>query len=67
MQSELHDLEGQLERLDKEDATDIQNEELQLASRPWEHYYSNGGRAEEHRRLQSKIKEKVKEYRTYAQ
>lgn len=67
MQSELHDLEGQLEKLDEEDARDKYNEELQKASRSWKHYHSNGGRAEEHRRLQRKIKGKIREYRAYAQ
>ena len=35
MQSELHELERQLENLDKEDLKDIGNEDAQKAARIW--------------------------------
>lgn len=64
LQSELHDLEGQLQALDREDAEDIDNEEAQKAARSWAHY-SDGlnARGKAHRELQSRISEKLKAYR----
>ena len=62
-QSELHDLEGQLERLDSKDANDINNEVAQQAARLWSHYSSNDREDTRlHRELQIKIKAKIKEY-----
>lgn len=61
-QSEIHDLEGQLEDLDGEDARDIDDESAQQAARHWAHYYSEQARLR--RKLQSKIKTKPKEYRS---
>ena len=63
MQSELHELERQLEDLDKEDLKDIGNEDAQKAARIWESF--SGGQSEAacaRRLLQCKVRGKVKEY-----
>lgn len=66
LQSELHDLEGQLRQLDREDAKDINNEEAQKAAREWKHYSDpKNGRASQQKALQEKIRLKLKEYRVY--
>lgn len=63
LQSELHDLEGKLRQLDREDAKDINNEEAQKAAREWKHYSDpNNGRASQQKALQEKIRLKLKEY-----
>lgn len=65
LQSELYELEGELQQLDREDAKDVSNEDAQKAARMWKHYSDPGnGRARQHVELQNKIKTKVKEYRT---
>ena len=65
-QSGIHDLEGQLEKSDGEDARDIDHEIAQQAARHWTHYYSDqSDQARLRRELQSKIKTKLKEYRSY--
>lgn len=65
LQSELHELEGQLQTLDAEDEAekDRNNEQAKKIARYWEHYSRDSGRAATHRDLQRKIKMKVKEYR----
>ena len=68
LQSELHELEGQLEALDAEDAKDrqVDDKESQKIARLWHHYARAGNaRAVRHRDLQGKIRAKIKEYRTY--
>lgn len=63
MQSELHELERQLEDLDQEDLKDINNKDAQKAARFWESF--SGGQSEAayaKRLLQCKIRGKVKEY-----
>ena len=64
-QSELHDLERQLEELDQEDARDIENEAAQKCAVQWK-YFSNdqSEQAQRRRTLQATIKLKLKEYRT---
>ncbi len=65
LQSELHELEAQLQELDREDAKDIGNETAQKVARHWRDYSDESNdRARQHRALQRKIKEKMKEYRT---
>ena len=66
LQSELHDLERQLEDIDREDAKDIENELAQRAATHWTHYEQDSNeQAQRRRKLQRTIKEKIKEYRTY--
>ena len=63
-QSELHELEGQLENLDREDAKDIDDEEAQRAARLWTHFQNDlNERAVLRRELQDKIALKIKAYR----
>lgn len=63
MQSELHELERQLDDLDKEDLKDIGNEDAQRASRLWESFSGGQSEAAHARRLlQCKVRAKVKEY-----
>lgn len=65
LQSELNELEEQLQRLDREDGKDINNENAQKVAREWGHYVNpDNQRACQHRLLQAKIRAKVKEYRT---
>lgn len=64
-QSEIHDLEERLEKLDGEDARDIDDESAQQAARYWTHYYDDQSKQAHLRRdLQTKIKTKLKEYRS---
>jgi hypothetical protein len=66
LQSELHDLERQLQELDRSDAERIDNEEAQKAARYWKHYADkNNIHATLHRKLQAQIAEKIKAYRTF--
>jgi hypothetical protein len=63
LQSEIHDLEGQLQALDDEDAKSS-SFETEGAARSWHHYASEeNARAAIHRELQGTIKVKLKEYR----
>lgn len=63
-QSELHELERQLEQLDGEDAKDIGNEEAQQAARYWTNFFQDtNDRAYARRALQGTIRAKLKEYR----
>lgn len=68
-QSQLNDLEGQLEELDSKDATekavDINNEAGERVARDWQHFaHDDNDRAELRRELQEKIKRHITEYRT---
>jgi hypothetical protein len=64
LQSELHDLEGQLQQLDRDDAKDIGNVEAQKAAREWKYYADErNSRARLHRELQARIAEKLRAYR----
>ena len=64
LQSELHDLEQQLQDLDRDDAKDIDNSDAQRAARCWK-AFSEGeeGTIKRQRRLQEAIRSKLKEYR----
>jgi len=66
LQSELHHLEGQLQQLDRDDAKDIRNEDAQKAAREWKYYSDEGNScAKIHRKLQARIAEKLRAYRTF--
>ena len=66
LQSELHELEQRLQRLDEEDAKHIDDERAQKAARYWKHYSDpDNARACQHKILQEKIRLKLKEYRAY--
>ena len=66
-QSELHELEAQLQQLDLEDAEDINNEKAQQVAHQWSHYADpDNETADRHRLLQGKIRIKLKEYRTHS-
>ena len=66
LQSELHELEAQLQQLDIEDAKDISNEVAQKVAREWVHYDDPNNKAAcQHKVLQEKIRLKVREYRTH--
>ncbi|KAF6228585.1 hypothetical protein HO173_011820 [Letharia columbiana] len=63
LQSELHELEEQLQQLDGEDAKHIDDELAQKAARYWTHYSDpDNARACQHRSLQEKIRLKLREY-----
>lgn len=63
-QSELHDLENQLEDFDRKDAKDIRDLNAQKAARLWTHYKNDSNeQAQRRRNLQKTIKKKIKEYR----
>ncbi|CAD6567923.1 MAG: hypothetical protein ASARMPREDX12_000842 [Alectoria sarmentosa] len=63
LQSELHDLERQLEIIDREDAKNIDNERAQRAARYWTHFSEDSdNQALVRRTLQENIKVKIKEY-----
>lgn len=67
-QSELHELEGQLEELDAADVKerDFDDDEPRKIARLWHRYArADNQRALRHRALQAKIRAKIKEYRTY--
>lgn len=62
-QSELHDLENQLEDFDRKDAKDIRDLNAQKAARLWTHYKNDSNeQAQRRRNLQKTIKKKIKEY-----
>ncbi|KAG8533930.1 uncharacterized protein KY384_001671 [Bacidia gigantensis] len=62
-QSELQELEGQLENLDREDSKNIDDQEARQAAVSWEHFAKNTNvRARKRRGLQSKIRMKLKQY-----
>ena len=66
LQSELHELEGQLDELDSLDVKEKElcDEEPQKVARYWRHYSgANSPRAMKHRELQDRIRSKIKEYR----
>ena len=66
LQSELHELEAQLQQLDTEDAKDISNEAAQKVAREWVYYTDPDNQAAcRHKVLQEKIRLKVREFRTY--
>lgn len=63
MQSELHELERQLENLDKDDLKDFGNENAQKAARMWQSYSKDQSEVACARRaLQCEMRGKVKEY-----
>lgn len=68
-QSQLNDLERQLQELDGKDAiekaVDINNEAGERVARDWRHFaHDEHDRAKCRRKLQDKIRRRVKEYRT---
>ena len=68
-QSQLNDMERQLEELDSKDATekavDINNEAGERVARDWQHFaHDDNDRAKLRRQVQEKIKQHIKEYRT---
>ena len=66
-QSELHDLEAQVEDLDREDAKEIDNEEAQQAAVDWRYFSTHpGDQAHKRRELQANIEIKIKEYREWS-
>jgi len=66
LQSELHDLERQLQELDRRDAEDIGNEDAQKAAREWKYYADKtNSHATLQRNLQAQIAEKIKAYRMF--
>lgn len=68
LQSELHELEGQLEGLDAADVKerDFDDDEPRKIARLWHRYArADNERALRHRALQAKIRAKIKEYRMY--
>lgn len=66
LQSELHDLERQLEIIDREDAKNIDNERAQRAARYWTHFSEDSdNQALVRRTLQGNIRVKIKEYRMH--
>ena len=63
-QSELHELERQLDNFDREDTKDIGDEEAQHAARLWINYSTDSNdRACARRELQNKIGTKIRAYR----
>ena len=68
LQSELHELEGDLEDLDARDfeEREADDSEAQQIARYWKDYSrSESKRAVERRELQGRIRKKIKEYRTH--
>ncbi|KAL8726144.1 MAG: hypothetical protein Q9166_006901 [cf. Caloplaca sp. 2 TL-2023] len=68
LQSELHELETQLEDLDAADVKERESNdhESQKLARLWHHYArDDNDRAIRHRSLQAKIRLKVREYRKF--
>ncbi len=64
LQSELHNLEQQLEMLDYKDAKEIGDLNAQSAARYWRNYaYNTDQQSVLRRELQLTIKVKIKEYR----
>jgi hypothetical protein len=63
LQSEIHELQGQLEELDDADAKSS-SFEVEGVARAWHHYSAEmNTHARKHRELQEKIRVKIKEYR----
>ena len=68
LQSELHELEGELEELDARDfeEREVHDSEAQKIARYWKSYSRcDSERAVKRRKLQDKIRKKIKEYRTH--
>ena len=66
MQSELYELELELQQLDTEDANKVDNDDAQKTARDWRYYSDEANeRSRKHRVLQNKIRIKIKEYRMY--
>lgn len=64
LQSELHDIERQLEECDREDAKDLNNEHAQQCAREWAYYSQcNDTHIQERQDLRDRLKIKIKEYR----
>jgi hypothetical protein len=65
-QSELHDLEKQLDDMDHAEAKNLDDEEARKSAVEWKHF-STGTSVQARRRrdLQAKIKSSLKEYRAY--
>ena len=64
LQSELHDLERQLEEVDRGDAKNIGDENAQRAARLWTHLANDSNaQARARRQLHAEIKVKIREYR----
>ena len=65
LQSELHELEAELQALDWEDVKNVGDQDAQKAARSWKYYSDEQNtRAKKHRKLQDSIREKIREYRT---
>lgn len=65
-QSELHELEKRLADSDREDAKNIDDVQAQEAAVKWESFSTQScEQAQNRRELQTKIKMKLREYRTY--
>ncbi|KAL8767037.1 MAG: hypothetical protein Q9209_006331 [Squamulea sp. 1 TL-2023] len=63
LQSELHELEAELQHLDAEDAKETGSEDAQKTARDWSHYSDPANeRSCQHRRLQEKIRVGIKQY-----
>ncbi|KAL9069730.1 MAG: hypothetical protein Q9161_005315 [Pseudevernia consocians] len=63
LQSELHDLERQLEEIDRGDAENIGDENAQRAARLWTHLADDSNaQARARRQLHAEIKVKIREY-----
>ncbi|KAL8668306.1 MAG: hypothetical protein Q9168_007064 [Polycauliona sp. 1 TL-2023] len=68
LQSELHELEGELEVLDAADVKDkdLDGDEARKIARLWHHYAGDENeRAVRHRELQGRIRVKIKEYQIF--
>ena len=68
LQSELHELEGDLEDLDARDfeEREVNDSEAQQIARYWKSYSRSGSkRAVERRELQGRIRRTIKEYRMH--
>ncbi len=64
LQSELHDIERQLEECDQEDAKDLNNEHAQQCVREWAYYSQcNDTHIQERQNLHNRLRMKIKEYR----
>ena len=65
LQSELHQLQAELREYDKDDASDIHNVAAQRRAREWASFMNDQSEVASSRRdLQSRIRCKIKEYRT---
>ena len=64
LQSELGEIDAQLERLDRSDAESFNNVAARKAAASWAHYVkSDDARVKEHRKLQEQIRYLLREYR----